>query len=165
MELSTSELIKIGLLQGFPLVLLIGVYHLVRGQYKKRKQKKYISKIISTHVERILNAEDVPYPDPKSKRVFKADEVRKSHYDYMYKQIDNLLSHKAVELDYEDEKEIRDAFYYINLFEERNKFSGVYEIFPNLEVYEEKFIKKLKRIEWLKLEEVNALFSFPTGNK
>ncbi|MYC39853.1 MAG: hypothetical protein F4X55_02385 [Candidatus Dadabacteria bacterium] len=152
MGLSTSELIKIGLLQGLPLVVLVGAYHLIRSWWRKQNQKKHLRKIISTHVKKIREAKDTPDPDPKSKVIYKASEVRKSHYDVMYKQIDDLLSHKAVLIDYEDEELIRRAFYYINRLNEKNKFFGYYEVLLDLEVYEERLIKHLKKIKWLQLE-------------
>ena len=56
----------------------------------------------------ILNAKDINHP--KLERI-QADHIRKKHYDSMYKEVDDFLSHKTIEFDYEDEKKIRDSFY------------------------------------------------------
>ena len=77
----------------------------------------------------------------------------------MYEQVDAFLSHKATELCYEEERELRDAFYSINLLMSSYMVSNFYT-FPSLETYEEKLIRKLKKIKWLKLQETNKSFSF-----
>ncbi len=159
MSLSVSESIIIGLLQGIPLVILVGIYYSVRSYRRKRYQKEYIRKIISTHIKRILDAKDTPDSNPKSERIYKANEIRKSHYDYMYEQVNAFLSHKATEFCYEEEKELRDAFYSINLLMSSYMVSNFYT-FPSLETYEEKLIRKLKKIKWLRLQETNKSFSF-----
>lgn len=42
MNLSVSESIIIGLLQGIPLVILVGIYYSVRSYSRRRYQKEYI---------------------------------------------------------------------------------------------------------------------------
>ena len=161
MGLSTSELIKIGLLQGIPLVVLVGAYHFIRSWWRKQNQKEYLRKIISNHVKKIRDAKDIPNPDPESDRVlYTAGDVRKSHYALMYKQIIDLLSHKAILINYEDEKLIRDAFYYINIAYRAHIFESRLDPLPPPEVYEEKFIEKLEKVKWLELKKPEHPFPF-----
>ena len=152
MEFKWLEWGVTGLAQGVPLVVIVGAYHFIRSSWRKENQKKYIREIISNHVEKIRDAKDKPQPGPKSEKIFKASEIRKSHYAFMYKQIIDLLSHKAVLINYEDEETIRGAFYYINTAYRAHIFESGLDPLPPLEIYEERFIERLKEVQWLELE-------------
>lgn len=145
MALSTSELIKIGLLQGFPLVMFVGLYHVVRSYWKKYQQKKHIREIVSSYLEKIQNAEDFCDSEDPEKVLITADQLRKIYCNSMYKDLDFFLNYKTTELSYEDEKEIRDAFYFVQFMEEHNGL-------PSLEIYKTSLIKTLKEIKWLELD-------------
>ena len=145
MALSTSELIKIGLLQGVPLVIFVGLYYVVRSYWEKRQQKKYIREVISHYLEKIQNAEDFCGLEDPGKVLITADQLRKIHCDHMYKDLDFFLSYKTTQFSYEDEKEIREAFRFIQFLEKYNRL-------PHAEIYETSLINELKEIKWLELE-------------
>ena len=146
MEFSTLEIIRTGLLQGIPLALLVAVADIIRRYSTRRSQKKYIRTIISAYVEQIRDAKEVPHPDPRSKTkiMATADQVRKVVYDSMYKEVDKFLSHKTTQLDYDDEKKIRDAFGVINFMDENQRIAS-------LQIYEKTLFKGLMEVKWLKL--------------
>lgn len=162
------ELTIEGIVQGVSLALVLWVAHSIWECRKKHKQKKYIREIISKHVKEIRDAKNIPSPDPdpESNRVlYTAGTIRKSHYALMYKQIEGLLSHKSILINYEDEKLIRDAFYFLNVKYKAHIFESSLGPIPPLEDYEERFIKKLKKIEWLELEKPENPLPFLVSNK
>ncbi len=152
MEFKLLEWSVTGLIQGIPLALLVAAAHKVALHRRKEDQKEALREIISESVRLIMTVGD---NDPfGSEKLW--SRARKRVYDEMYKKVHFLLDHKMTELDYEDEVRIREAFasFKDNL--------ALFEIdsFPSLEIYYHGLIKKLRRVEWLGIEEPDKPLPF-----
>ena len=148
----TTDLIKIGLIQGLPLALLLGTYHILLVYCRKQQQRRYVRNIVHGSLEKLLTLEDKEYP-PLG--MIKGDHIRRTIYDDMQRQIDSFFRHKTTDqISYEEESKIRNPFNVINWAtgESKKKAKKGEDIMLTVEICRNVLVKELKEIDWLKLD-------------
>ena len=149
----TVELIITGLLQGLPLALLVGIYHLLSERHRKQGQRNYLRNIINDNIQNILTAEEIkpPFQGPP----IPGDHIRRTIYDNMHRRVDSFLSHSRAsdKISYEEEVKIRNPFNTIDFFiKERERGLGEGHItLVTVEMCQKVLVKELKEVEWLEL--------------
>ena len=135
--------ITTGIAIGVTVATLAGLFQLGAKLLRIHNQKSRIKEIISSHITQMREAQDLVPPNGETR--FPENQVRKTIYEALWREVDTELTHKSSEISYEDEKKIRDAFFLINHFLKENE-----ERMPSVEIYENLMLARLEEVKWLK---------------
>ena len=136
--------ITTGIAIGVTVAALAGLFQLGAKWLRIHNQKGRIREIISLHIKQMKEVQDLTLPDGKTR--CSANELRKTIYEALWREINTELTHKSSEISYEDEKKIRDSFFLINRFLSMMDENRV----PSVEIYNNLMLTRLEEIKWLK---------------
>ncbi len=95
--------------------------------------------IIDIGLKNIKKAKEISLPNGKK---FTKDQVRKTRYDELFRNVHEALFHKSSEISFEDEQKIKEAFKVIQFVHQNKQYHDIH-------VYEH-FFNLLRKVEWLK---------------
>ena len=135
----TIKAVVIGVSSGIIVSLFLGVNDFANKRIERQDQIKYLVQEITMYREFISNAEARYHR--RAKREIQRRELQKAYYDNMRQKLEEALQNNASRLSFEEIKELRDVFLFIdslppNGFDDE-RYNYIFE--------------RLKSIKWLKL--------------
>ena len=134
------EGIVIGVTSGIILSLFFWTTGRIENRIERRDQIRYLASVIETSRGLIYSAETIEITLGSKKQRLERDDIRKTYYDDMRRQVDSILQGRASRLSYDEINEVRNVFYT--------------DLYPTVVLNDKGYnniFGKLESIEWLKL--------------
>ncbi len=150
-----------GIIAALAVTLILGVARLVQQWWNKRRDVRYLRRLLTTGMVRVMSAKDTYHHGMEA--WMKADALRAAQYTYLLKQVEVALERWTIRLSPDEKKDIYDALDWFNAEGLHAMKHGDEVRFVEVPVgkwptttmsqeHAERRLKKLQSISWLKME-------------
>lgn len=132
-----------GLMIGIGVWVVTLIYLFVTEVRKRAEERKYLRTLLKKQLDAIMDAQSITTP---SGQVIQADVIRKTIYEELSSDVQEILDRGASHLPFDDKMKLRKIFRLMNWAMN----AGGIERTPDVRVYETNLVGKLRKISWLR---------------